>query len=174
MSSGPTIFRLNDLKKDPRLKYVLVFKNEGEVAGSSLEHSHSQLIALPIVPNTVREEMDNARKYYDAKERCLFCDIVNQELDSGKRLVYENERYVAIAPFAPREPFETWILPKKHESAFVPPDKSFGSLAEIPSARFVSSTRYSTRRRTILSCIPRRSRMKSTTSFTGTLRSSQS
>ncbi len=124
-------FRLTDLKKDIRFKYVLIFKNEGEVAGASLEHTHTQLIALPIVPKTVKEEMDNAKTYYDSKERCIFCDIINQELGANKRVVYENDKYVAIAPFAPRDPFETWILPKNHESVFVPPDKSFSSLAEI-------------------------------------------
>ncbi|MCX8026412.1 MAG: galactose-1-phosphate uridylyltransferase [Thermodesulfovibrionales bacterium] len=124
-------FRLTDLKKDVRLKYVLIFKNEGEVAGASLEHTHSQLIALPIVPQRVREEMDNSKKYYDSKERCLICDVINQELDSSKRVVLENAHYVAIAPFASRDPFETWVLPKKHESSFAPIDKSFSSLADI-------------------------------------------
>jgi UDPglucose--hexose-1-phosphate uridylyltransferase len=124
-------FRLMDLKKDFRFKYVLIFKNEGEVAGSSLEHSHSQLIALPIIPKTVKEEMDTAKQYYDSKERCIFCDIINQEIETGKRVIYENDKYVAVAPFAPREPFETWILPKLHESNFGPSDKSFSGLADI-------------------------------------------
>ena len=107
-------FRLNDLKKDIRFKYVLVFKNEGEIAGAALEHSHSQLIALPIVPKSVKEEMDSSKKYYESKERCLLCDIINQEIEANKRVIYENDKYVALAPFAPREPFETWILPKRH------------------------------------------------------------
>jgi UDPglucose--hexose-1-phosphate uridylyltransferase len=124
-------FRLMDLKKDFRFKYVLIFKNEGEVAGSALEHSHSQLIALPIIPKSVKEEMDTSKQYYDSKERCLLCDIISQELDAGKRVVYENDKYAALAPFAPREPFETWILPKRHESNFGPPDKSFSGLADI-------------------------------------------
>ncbi|MBF0329014.1 MAG: galactose-1-phosphate uridylyltransferase [Nitrospirae bacterium] len=124
-------FRLNDLKKDLRLKYALIFKNEGEIAGASLEHTHSQLIALPIVPKTVREEMESSKKYYDSKERCIFCDIINQEIEADKRVIYENDKYVALSPFAPRDPFETWIMPKKHESAFMPADKSFASLAEI-------------------------------------------
>jgi UDPglucose--hexose-1-phosphate uridylyltransferase len=124
-------FRLSDLKKDMRLKYGLVFKNEGEVAGASLEHTHSQLIALPIVPKTVKEEMASAKKYYESKERCIFCDIINQEIETGKRVIYENDQYVAISPFAPRDPFETWILPKRHESYYNPPDKSFSGLTEI-------------------------------------------
>jgi UDPglucose--hexose-1-phosphate uridylyltransferase len=124
-------FRLADLKKDVRLKYVLIFKNEGEIAGATLEHTHSQLIALPIVPKSVREEIDASKKYYEIKERCIFCDIITQELSADKRVIYENDKYVSISPFAPREPFETWILPKNHESSFSPPDKSFSSLSEI-------------------------------------------
>jgi UDPglucose--hexose-1-phosphate uridylyltransferase len=122
--------RLTDLKKDSRLKYALIFKNEGDAAGATLEHSHSQLIALPIVPKLVREEVDAARQYYNFKERCIFCDVVAQEMEDGKRVIYENGGYVAIAPFAPRAPFELWLLPKKHESTFYPPDKSFSLLAE--------------------------------------------
>jgi len=123
--------RLNDLKKDQRFKYVLVFKNEGETAGASLEHTHSQLIALPIVPKTVLEEMASSRKYYDYKDRCLFCDIIAQELTSRTRLIFENDYFVAIAPFAPRAPFETWILPRNHSSFFGPFSKDFSSLADI-------------------------------------------
>ncbi|MBI4685267.1 MAG: galactose-1-phosphate uridylyltransferase [Nitrospirae bacterium] len=123
--------RLNDLKKDQRFKYVLIFKNEGVDAGASLEHTHSQLIALPIVPKLVREEIDSAEQYYKIKERCIFCDVINQELEDGKRIIYENRNYLALAPFAPRAPFETWILPKKHESFFHPPDKNFSMLADI-------------------------------------------
>ena len=123
--------RLTELKADQRIKYVLIFKNEGEEAGSSLEHSHSQIIGLPIVPRTVKNELQGARNHYDLKERCIFCDIIDQELSEGKRVIYENENYLAISPFAPRAPFETWILPKNHEAAFVPQQKSFKRLAEI-------------------------------------------
>lgn len=122
--------RLSDLKKDTRLKYVLIFKNEGDAAGATLEHSHSQLIALPIVPKLVKEEIDSSRHYFEFKERCIFCDLINQEMEAGRRVIYENSGYIAVAPFAPRSPFETWILPKKHEPAFHPPNKSFSALAE--------------------------------------------
>lgn len=123
--------RLTDLKKDARLKYVLIFKNEGDAAGATLEHSHSQLIALPIVPKLVREEVDAARHYYSFKERCIFCDVITQEMEDGKRVIYENSGYIAVAPFAPRAPFELWVLPKRHESAFYPPNKSFSLLADV-------------------------------------------
>ncbi len=124
--------RILDLKKDNRLQYVLVFKNEGEAAGASLEHSHSQLIALPIVPKRVREEIDGARAYYDYKERCVFCDIIRQELNAGTRIVSENKDFVALEPFTPRFPFETWILPKRHGSHFEEAKtQEFPTLADI-------------------------------------------
>ena len=110
--------RILDLKKDKRFKYILIFKNHGESAGATMDHAHSQLIALPVVPIYVAEEIEGAKQYYIYKERCVFCDIVQQETESGVRLVAENEDFVTIAPYAPRFPFETWILPKQHESAF--------------------------------------------------------
>jgi len=124
--------RMVDLKKDKRFKYVLIFKNEGEAAGASLEHTHSQLIALPIVPKRVREEIDGAKLYYDYKERCVFCDIVRQELNDGTRIVSENKDFVSLEPFTPRFPFETWILPKHHDSCYEDAKShEFQSLAEM-------------------------------------------
>jgi len=111
--------RTKDLKNDKRLKYVLVFKNEGDDAGASLEHTHTQLIALPIVPHLVQEELKNAKQYYNYKERCIFCDIIRQETASKKRVIAENEEFIALAPFAPRSPFEIVIYPKKHESSYM-------------------------------------------------------
>src|SRR5581483_792091 len=110
--------RLTDLKRDLRLKYVMIFNNHGSAAGATLEHSHSQLIALPIVPKTVVEEMQGAREYYTFKERCVFCDIVRQEQAERERLVYQNADFVVIEPYAPKFPFETWVLPRRHRSAF--------------------------------------------------------
>ncbi|MBI3406022.1 MAG: galactose-1-phosphate uridylyltransferase [Acidobacteria bacterium] len=110
--------RMLDLKNDKRFRYILIFKNHGEAAGASLEHTHSQLIALPIVPKRVREEMESAKRYYTEKERCIFCDMVRQEIDSGVRVINENEMFISLAPYAPRFPFETWILPKQHGSSF--------------------------------------------------------
>jgi UDPglucose--hexose-1-phosphate uridylyltransferase len=110
--------RILDLKKDRRFKYIVVFKNHGEAAGASLEHTHTQLVAMPIIPKRVIEEIEGARKYYDFKERCVFCDIVAQEINDDVRVVSSNESFLAIEPFAARFPFETWILPKTHEPAF--------------------------------------------------------
>jgi UDPglucose--hexose-1-phosphate uridylyltransferase len=110
--------RVLDLKKDQRFRYILIFKNSGRAAGASLDHPHSQLIATPIIPKRVREELDGAKEYFNYKERCVFCDIVRQELNQGVRVINENDDFVAIAPFASRFPFETWILPKMHEPFF--------------------------------------------------------
>ena len=110
--------RLLDLKKDPRFEYVLVFKNHGEAAGASLEHPHSQLIATPIIPIMVSEELAGSAAYWEMKERCVWCDIIHQERRSRQRVILEKNGFIAVAPFAPRFPFESWILPTRHRSAF--------------------------------------------------------
>ncbi len=124
--------RINDLKKDSRFRFAMIFKNHGRVAGASLEHSHSQLIALPEVPSRVEREIEGAKRFYSYKERCIFCDIVTQELSERSRLVTENPTFLAIAPYAPRFPFETWILPKQHMPRYEDgPREIYESLAQI-------------------------------------------
>jgi UDPglucose--hexose-1-phosphate uridylyltransferase len=124
--------RVLDLKKDIRFRYILLFKNHGAAAGATLEHSHSQLIALPIVPSFVREEIDGARQHFNAKERCVFCDILRQELAFGRRVIQENGEMVAIAPYAARFPFETCILPRSHGARFEEaPRQLYESLARM-------------------------------------------
>jgi UDPglucose--hexose-1-phosphate uridylyltransferase len=110
--------RLIDLRNDIRLVYGLVFKNVGEKAGASLEHTHSQLIVTPIVPLRVQTEIECCRRYHDYRGRCLLCDMVVQELSSGVRVVLETPHFVAFAPFAARFPFETHLMPKRHVSHF--------------------------------------------------------
>jgi len=107
-----------DLHRDQRFKYVQIFRNYGQVAGALIDHPHSQIIALPIAPRWVKEELGNAREHFDYKERCLFCDIVNQELKDRSRIVFENQTMLAFTPFASKFPFETWILPKAHSHDF--------------------------------------------------------
>jgi len=112
--------RLNDLKKDSRFKYVLIFKNYGPEAGASLEHPHSQIIATPITPRTVSVELESAKEHFLLKERCIFCDIINQELKDNKRVIYQDNQYVVMMPFASRFPFEMMIapMPQKHSHDF--------------------------------------------------------
>src|SRR3990172_7787513 len=110
--------RYLDLKRDPRMKYILIFRNFGRVAGASLSHPHSQLIATPMVPSHVQSEMEGAKQYEYYRDRCVYCDIVRQELDERERLVSENEHFVSLEPYASKYPFETWVLPKTHASSF--------------------------------------------------------
>jgi len=111
-------YRCLDLKKDTRLKYLLLFKNYGFSAGASLEHGHTQLIALPIVPKRVSEALKGAARYYSYKDRCVFCDMVSQELEEKERIVLENDIFLAYCPFVSRFPYETRIIPKRHLSDF--------------------------------------------------------
>ena len=110
--------RYVDLKGDKRFKYILIFKNYGRSAGTSLEHPHSQIISLPIVPKSVKEESRGAQTYFGYRERCIFCDMINQEIQDAERLITENESFLCFAPFASRFPYEAWIIPKKHKSNF--------------------------------------------------------
>jgi UDPglucose--hexose-1-phosphate uridylyltransferase len=110
--------RVRDLRKDPRFEYVLIFKNHGEAAGATLEHSHSQLIATPIIPLMVAEELTGSSAYFRLKERCVWCDVIREERLGQRRLILERDGFVALAPYAPRLPFETWLLPTRHGSAF--------------------------------------------------------
>ena len=97
----------------------MIFKNQGSMAGASLAHSHSQLIALPIIPKRLSEEISGSLNYYRYRDRCVFCDIIAQESEEKERIIYENDHFIAISPFASRFPFETWILPKVHEESFL-------------------------------------------------------
>ncbi len=110
--------RLVDLKRDPRLVHGLIFKNQGAPAGASLEHSHSQLIVTPVVPISVWEEMTGSLEFFNYRGRCIYCDMVQQELAAGSRVVLDTRSFLVLAPFASRFPFETWIIPKQHSSQY--------------------------------------------------------
>ena len=126
--------RILDLKKDTRFKYIMVFKNFGPTAGATLSHSHTQLIALPVVPLRVQEEIDGARSHFDLKERCIFCDIIDYESAADRRLLSENEHFIVLAPYAPRFSFELAVYPKRHNPAFEStPDAELESLSSILS-----------------------------------------
>ncbi len=109
--------RVRDLKNDTRLEYVQIVKNHSS-SSSSINHSYSQLIALPVTPKAIGEELKGAEKYYSFKERCVYCDMIAQEKESRTRVILENADFIVIAPFASRSPFETWILPKLHGPSF--------------------------------------------------------
>ena len=111
--------RYTDLCKDSRLKYILIFKNHGKVAGASIEHAHSQLIATPMIPQQVWIKIKGIEQYYDYRDNCAYCDIVKAESGKEERIVVENESFIAIEPYAARHPFETWIIPRMHSPSFI-------------------------------------------------------
>lgn len=121
-----------DLRGDKRLKYMMIFKNFGHSAGASLEHPHSQLIALPFIPKRVMDELKGSERYFEYRDRCAYCDMMDQELEENERIISQNDRFLAFAPFFARFPFECWLLPKSHASDFdKTPDKDLLPLAEL-------------------------------------------
>lgn len=110
--------RILDLKRDTRFRYVLLHKSHGEGDEDLLHHSHSHVIATPMTPPRIKVELNSAKDHYDYKERCLFCDIINQEISEKERIISENEQFIALSPFASRTPFEICIYPKKHQTFF--------------------------------------------------------
>jgi UDPglucose--hexose-1-phosphate uridylyltransferase len=110
--------RIKDLKGDHRLKYISIFKNHGVNAGQEFEHPTSQLTATTFVPRRVLYELRAGRDYFQQKERCVFCDIMSQEERQGQRVVELRGDFIAMCPYAPRVPYETWILPRLHEASF--------------------------------------------------------
>ncbi|MEO0095136.1 MAG: DUF4921 family protein [candidate division WOR-3 bacterium] len=117
-------FRIEDLHKDKRIRYVLIFKNYGRLAGAStISHIHSDLIALPATPNRVKQKLNGSYEYYRYKERCLFCDIIQQETEMGERLILQSDKFVAFAPYAARFPGEVMVIPKRHTFSFKLIDK---------------------------------------------------
>lgn len=138
------IKRMRELKKDQRLKYLLIFKNQGRVAGgSNIRHQHLQLIATPVTPKRVKEELVGSKRYFDYKDRCVFCDMIKQELDQNERVFLEVDGFVAINPYCSRFPFETWILPKKHSCDFDTMTKekikSYSNIFQLTMERLVKT-----------------------------------
>jgi UDPglucose--hexose-1-phosphate uridylyltransferase len=101
------------LRKDRRVRYILIFKNHGLEAGTSLAHPHSQLVATPVVPANLRRKYESAIHYYDATGRCIYRDVVRAELQAQKRIVLETAQFVVFQPFASQSPFETWVVPRR-------------------------------------------------------------
>jgi len=110
--------RVVKLTENPYIKYVLIFKNQGEGGGASLEHSHSQIIATPMVPKRIQEELRGAKRYHQLNGRCVFCDIIAQELTIQKRVILENKMFLAFTPYTSRLPYEICILSKQHGFIF--------------------------------------------------------
>ncbi len=121
--------RMRDLGQDPRFKYVLLFKNHGAAAGATLSHPHMQLIATPVTPRAISVELESAREHFHVKERCIFCDMLGQEIQSRDRVVSLDEHFAVLAPYASRFPFELIVMPRRHGHAFI--DESRPSVAAL-------------------------------------------
>jgi len=106
--------RYQELSTDERIKYIQIYKNRGVFAGASLDHSHSQIVGLPFVP----QENSGLPEYYRQKSHCLLCEVMAQESAGGDRLVFDSQHFALICPYAPRFPYETWIIPKRHSEHF--------------------------------------------------------
>jgi UDPglucose--hexose-1-phosphate uridylyltransferase len=110
--------RYTDLSREHKNMMVLIFRNHGLRAGTSLVHPHSQIIVTGMIPNYIRWREEEAQRYFDEWGRCVYCDILEFELQYRKRVVFENESYLGFVPFAAEVPFETWIMPKRHRVSF--------------------------------------------------------
>jgi UDPglucose--hexose-1-phosphate uridylyltransferase len=110
--------RLRELSKKPYVKYVSIFRNHGLEAGASLSHAHSQIIATPFIPRTVKEEMNACKKLWKQNKECAFCNIIDKERD-GPRFILENSKFVVFTPYASVNPMEFWIIPEKHEATLL-------------------------------------------------------
>lgn len=124
--------RFNDLMRDARFQTIILFKNHGVRAGTSLHHPHWQLIATPVVPRMLRTKYAVATDYFDATGHCLYCEMLAEELSAEQRVLAENQHFAAILPYASHVPFEIWILPKEHQASFGTMDASrLRPLAEL-------------------------------------------
>jgi UDPglucose--hexose-1-phosphate uridylyltransferase len=107
--------RFIDLERDKRFQHLLIMKN---YPGVFNHHPHSHLMAMPVIPRRIDEEVWGALDYYQRKERCIFCDIIQEEISAKKRVILETVHFLVFSPFASRYPFETWIIPKAHSPDF--------------------------------------------------------
>jgi UDPglucose--hexose-1-phosphate uridylyltransferase len=107
--------RLRDLKRDLAIRDILVTRRHPAPAGG---HPHSRLVAIPIIFDAVRRRLRECREYYEYKRRCVYCDILHQDLADGERVVRATEHFVAVVPYASRVPLETWIVPRQHGCAY--------------------------------------------------------
>lgn len=110
--------RLSHLSSRPEVRHVQLVRNVGAVAGAMYRQPHAQLLAVPVPSRWLEDELGAAERHHAEHGRCLFCDVLAEELRARERLVSGNEHFVALAPYAAKTPFETWILPRSHASSF--------------------------------------------------------
>lgn len=110
--------RFDELYNNPGIEHVIVFKNHGEGAGTSLEHPHSQIIATPVTPFLVRNRIEEGIRFFDNTGECLICATLQDELSDGRRIILDTDHFVTFIPYAALSPFHTWIFPKRHCATF--------------------------------------------------------
>jgi UDPglucose--hexose-1-phosphate uridylyltransferase len=110
--------RYQILRKNPIVESIVIFKNHGERAGTSLEHPHSQFVAAPIVPPQIRLRLQEASRFYDETGECLYCRALRDEFDAGERILEAGSFFVAFVPYAALSPYHIWIFPRHHASSY--------------------------------------------------------
>jgi UDPglucose--hexose-1-phosphate uridylyltransferase len=110
--------RYDAIAKHPEIKYIIIFRNHGRIAGSSLTHPHSQIVAMPVIPQKVWGKLQGVHQYYEYREKCVYCDIIHTETEAKERIIGENNSFLAVCPYASRSPFQMMILPKNHRPTF--------------------------------------------------------
>lgn len=110
--------RFDALYQEPGIEHVIIFKNYGEEAGTSLLHPHSQIIGTPVTPLQVRHRIEEGMRYFDNTGGCLMCASLNDEISDGRRIILNTDHFVTFMPFAALSPFHTWIFPKRHCATF--------------------------------------------------------
>jgi len=129
--------RILDLKKDPRFRYVSLFKDQWPPGPTLQGHSHAQILATPVLPQVLEIEFRWSQFHFLRKDRCLYCDIIQQEIQEDKRVVDQNRDFIALCPYSSRSPYELWILPLRHSSSF---EKDLLETARVESlAAFLKS-----------------------------------
>ena len=110
--------RYIDLMNKKSVRYVEIFHNHGKRAGASISHPHSQLAAISVISPYINLELKGSELYYDAHKKCVYCTMLEWEIEQEKRIVFENDRFIAFCPFASRAAFEIWVMPKEHSPYF--------------------------------------------------------
>ncbi|MCL4377341.1 MAG: galactose-1-phosphate uridylyltransferase [Actinobacteria bacterium] len=127
--------RYLDLSKNKEYELIIIFRNHGEIAGSSIKHPHSQIVATPFVPNYVRNKLNEAQRYFDDFGSCVYCDMIKFESTNKKRIIYENKDFLAFAPFASTVEYNIMIIPKEHYASFIETpaikNKSLSSILKV-------------------------------------------
>ncbi|MEW6108352.1 MAG: galactose-1-phosphate uridylyltransferase [Nitrospirota bacterium] len=110
--------RFDEIYRDPGIEHVIIFKNHGEAAGTSLAHPHSQIIGTPVTPILVRNRIEEGIRYFDNTGECLICATLKDELSDGRRIILDTAHFVTFIPYAALSPFHIWIFPKRHCATF--------------------------------------------------------